>query len=136
MEVVELFLAEDKLVAAETLITALRTGVDSTSAYQLYLLPRLLSLQGKVLLAISRAGEATELFERALQIYADRGQQQHWRVAILRSQLGQAMLDDGRADAGLAQLEQAQSDIIDILGAEHPQSRQTSAAVLQFRPAN
>jgi eukaryotic-like serine/threonine-protein kinase len=136
MEIVEMFLSQDQFLPAEALITDLRAGIDSTSSYQVYLLPRLLSLQGKVLLAIGHSGEAIELSEQAMEIHADRGQQNHWRVAVLRAQLGQAMMDDGRADAGLAQLEHAEPELIDLLGPEHPESRRATAALLQLRQTN
>lgn len=136
MQVVELLLAQGKLVSAAALIADIHENGRSTSANEVFLLPELLFLHGKVLLATGHSGKAIERSERAMQLYADRNHQQHWRVSRLRAQLGQAMVDDGCTDQGLAQLQQAQTELIELFGSEHPESRRAAATLLLLQQSN
>lgn len=136
IEVVKLFLAQDELQLAEELAASIHENIDLTVPNDLILLPQLLSLQGEVLLALGRSAQSIERSEQAIDIYASRSQQKHWRVSRLRAQLGQAMMDDGRTEQGFAQLEQAQVELVDLFGSEHPESRRATAALLLYHQSD
>lgn len=136
MEVVALLLAQDEFEDAAKLITELRETIGSTSSNDRFLLPELLFLHSKVLLALGHSGLAIGRSEDAMEIYAHRGHQQHWRVSRLRAQLGQALVEDGRTDQGLVLLQQAQAELTALLGARHPDSRQASTMLRLYRQSN
>ncbi len=85
---------------------------------------------GDSLLAQSRAGEASALFQEAVQLREKLLWDQSWELAEARARLGESLARSGRPD-GLAMLRQSAAVLEAQLGERHPQTLRARRALAE-----
>jgi tetratricopeptide (TPR) repeat protein len=127
-----LALAHGDAAQAEQLTTALLQELRNNAGHHLPLLPEILQVQGRSLIATGRTAEAVDVLQRALTIYTDWWNEDYWRADLVRADLGVALVRNGKPAEGRSLLARSAAGLGQKLGVNHPDTRRAVLLLEDF----